>query len=349
MPEHNNRVREVVRSFDRLNIDALLVTDETNVSYLTGFRGHDSALYITSDTRFFITDSRYFEEASREIKGYRIDLVKASTYENIADLVKRCGTKRLGFESMNLPFAVAERLKTMIGGARIVPVRDVVENVRSIKSRGEIDLIRRSISVTREVFRRSMAMVTADSTEQSIADRIEIEFIKREARPSFDLIVASGKNSSKPHARPSGKKIGKNSFVMVDMGCDLDGYQSDMTRMLIQGRVPERFKRIYSIVKDAQEKAIDRIRPGVKISAIDNTARGYIAEMGFGKHFGHALGHGIGMSVHEQPTISFRNTGTLKPGMVFTVEPAIYIPGFGGVRIEDMVLVTDRSVEILTR
>lgn len=333
----------------RRRIDAFLVTNAANVSYLSGFRGHDSAILVTRRKKFFLTDSRYVEEAAKDVKGYDIELVGQSTYATLQELVSRNHLRRIGFESMNLPYEVARRLKGLIGSAKVAPLRDIVEKIRGIKERHEVELIRRSAMLTKRVLEKALRMVRPGASEESLARKIESEFIENRARASFNPIVAAGRNSSKPHATAGRSRIRKDSFVMIDMGCALNGYNSDLTRMALTGRISNKFRSIYGVVARAQELVIGMIKPGVKISDVDETARHHIRINGFGKYFGHSLGHGIGLEVHENPAISKASTGLLRAGMVFTVEPAIYIPGFGGVRIEDMVLVTEAGCEVLTK
>jgi Xaa-Pro aminopeptidase len=342
------RIRKVREEIAARHLDALLVTCETNVSYLSGFKGHDSLILITPDKEFFITDSRYIEDAALSIKGFDIRQVRLSTYSTIKELVRKYRVKRLGFESMDLPYEVATRFKRLLSSVRIVGVKNLIEGLRAVKDDDEIKLIRSSIRLTKEVFRKAVDLVRPGESEISIAQKAEMEFISRCARPSFELIVSADARSSRPHAAPTDAKVGRNSFLMIDIGCIFDGYCSDMTRMVIVGKVKDRFKKIYNVVREAQRKAIDLIKPGERIAEIDLAARNYIKGKGFGKYFGHALGHGVGMRVHEAPGISRLNEEPLKPGMVFTVEPAIYVPGFGGVRIEDMVLVKRNGCEILT-
>lgn len=346
---YKKRVDALVRAMREKGLDSFLVTDETNVAYLSGFEGEDSTLLITRNERFFITDSRYMEEAKEAVRSFSMELVKASNYEIIERLIKKSRLKKIGFESMNLPYEVVSRLKGMIGGVKFAPFKNLIEGFRIIKDAGEIRSIKNSVRLTRYVLHKILKLVKPGASEKFLSAKIETEFIDNGARPSFIPIAAAGKNSSKPHASPTDARIGRDSFVMIDLGCKLNKYNSDLTRMVALGRVKDRFKKIYSIVRDAQRRALDKIRPGERISSLDLAAREYIEEKGFGKCFGHSLGHGVGMAVHEGPAISRINHDTLKPGMVFTIEPAIYIPGFGGARLEDMVLVTDRGFEILTR
>lgn len=332
----------------KLGLDSFLVTNPTNVSYLSGFRGHDSSLLITRKRGCFLTDSRYFEEAAGEVRGFDIRLVRESTYSQIADIIKAQKLKRVGFESMSLPYAVAERLKGIVGAGKLEGVKGLVEECRAVKDDREIELIRRSIRLAKAVLEKILKLAGPGSSEDELTRLIELEFIKKGAHAAFAPIVASGPRSSMPHAISSRAMIRKNSLVMIDLGCSLDGYNSDITKTLYTGRTKGRLEKIFDVVRRAQSLAIERIRPGKRASEIDYAARGHIHKNGFGKYFGHSLGHGVGMDVHEEPTISKMSKVILKPGMVFTIEPAIYIPKLGGVRIEDMVLVTNNGCEVLT-
>ena len=346
---HKHRIALLTAELKSRRLDAFLVSNETNVSYLSGFRSQDSTLLITLDKRFFLADSRYVEDAGNTVKDFEVVLVKGSTYAALKELIKKNGLKRIGFESMNLPYEIATRLKDFVGKAVLVPIKDLVELCRAVKDEAEIELIKKSIRLTRTVMDKAVKEVEPGVPEEAIGKKIELEFIKSGGRPSFEPIVAAGPNSSKPHAVPSAALIENNSFVMIDMGCKLNGYNSDLTRMVVLGRVSEKFKKIYNIVSAAQNKAIEIVASGIRLAEADKAARGYIQSKGFGKYFGHSLGHGVGMDVHEEPSVSSRSQGVLKAGMVITIEPAIYIPNFGGVRIEDMVLVTEKGCEILSR
>lgn len=346
--DYRRRLRALRDELEKRRLDSFLITADTNISYLSGFKGHDASLLITRGNNYFITDSRYVEEAKEDVKGFGIKLVEHSMYETLEALIKKGRLKRIGFESMNLPYEVAHRLKRLIPGSSLVAVKGAIENMRAIKDDVEITLIKKSIGLAKDVFKRMLAFVRPGISEELLKYKIELDFIKNGARAGFEPIIASGQNSSKPHARTTQDRIKKNDFVMIDMGCSLKGYNSDLTRMIILGKVSDKFKKIYNIVRKAQRIAIDLVGPGVRLAEVDRAARGYIKSNGFGKYFGHALGHGVGLEVHERPSISPFSEAQFKKGMVVTVEPAIYIPGFGGVRIEDMVLVTDNGCETLT-
>ena len=349
MFDYKSRLKNLRGKLRSESLDSFLVTNETNVEYLSGFTGSDSIVLVTPDSQFFLTDSRYTEEAKDTVKGFTIVEVTSSVYDFIGNILRKNHIKKLGFESMNLPFGVLKRFEEYLSNIKFKPLANTVESLRAVKDKSEIGLIKNSIRVTEDVLKETVKTIRPGLSERCLSGLIEYEFIKRSARSSFQTIVACGCNTSKPHAHPTEAKIGKCGFVMIDIGCKLNSYCSDMTRMILMGKIKDKIKEIYFIVRTAQEKALEAIRPGRKISEVDCAGRSYIDKKGFGKFFGHSMGHGIGMDVHEEPSISKRNTGTLKPGMVFTVEPAIYIPKFGGVRIEDMVLVTNRGYELLTK
>jgi Xaa-Pro aminopeptidase len=259
------------------------------------------------------------------------------------------GVRRMGFEATDLPYETAHKMKGLGLKTRLVPVKRLVETIRAVKDAEEIMLLRASAGLAKKILKRVVAHVRPGVSEKSLSDRIEREFLLNGAKAGYDPIVAVDRNSSRPHARPEHyRRVRKGSFVMIDLGCKLNGYASDMTRMATTGKVKDKFKRIYNIVRRAQEKAIAAIRPGRPVSEVDLAARRYIEGEGFGKYFLHSTGHGIGLDVHESPSVSAYNTDPLEAGMVFTVEPAIYIAGFGGARIEDMALVTEDGCDVLT-
>ena len=347
--DHKLRLKRLRVELKKIGLGSLLVTNETNVRYLSGFKGGDSILVITPDSQFFLTDSRYTEEAKDSVGGFNIVEVATSTYDCLSEIIKGNRIKRIGFEALNLPYEVASRLASYVRPTKFVSTKNIIESLRAVKDTKEIEAIKRSVSVAKAVLKKVTANIRPGVSERYISDSIECEFIKRGARIAFETIAACGRNCSKPHAHATEDKVAKNDVVMLDMGCKLNLYNSDITRMVFVGKTKDKIKEIYGIVSAAQSAAIEKIKPGVKISEIDIAGRGYITRKGYGKFFGHSIGHGIGMDVHEEPSISKRNDGILKTGMVFTVEPAIYLPKIGGVRIEDMVLVTDKGCEILTR
>jgi len=348
--DYKKRLSGLRQAMVDASLDSFLVTSATNVSYLSGFRGTDAVMLITANDGYFLTDSRYIEEAEKEItKHIDVRLVEESTFTSIDAIVKSKKLKNLGFESMDLPYGVAHRLKDLLSKTGFVPVKNLVETLRCVKDKGEIERIKKAVKFAKEAFKKAARSVRPGASEELVRRKIELDLISKGAACAFEPIIASGENSSKPHARATNRSFKNNDFVMIDMGAKVDGYNSDLTRTIVLGRMQKRFHKIYETVSQAQRKAIDRIAPGAKASDIDKAGRDHIKKSGFGKYFGHSLGHGVGMDVHEEPSVSPSSKTRLVAGMVFTVEPAIYIPGFGGVRIEDMVLVTDNGCEILTR
>ena len=344
-----DRVNKLRRKLKRLEIEAFLVSNPSNIFYLSGFRGHDSALLVTPDTDYIITDFRYEQEAKKAALEFEVITGSGNLYQKIAGLVKHLSIKKVGFESNYLTVRQAGILTALLVN-KPLPVLGVIEKLRIVKYSDEIEAIKTSANIAKKVLKRIIKEVKNNSTEKDIAAKIDF-LLKKEGADSsaFDTIVASGENASMPHAKPQNKKIALGDAVVLDFGARCDGYSSDLTRTLFVGKISKHLSLLYNIVTVAQKRAISRIRPGVRVSEIDNIARGYITEKGFGDYFGHATGHSVGIDVHELPSINSKNHTILKEGMVFTVEPGIYIPSIGGVRIEDMVLVNKIGYEVLTR
>jgi Xaa-Pro aminopeptidase len=345
---YTHRLSLLRRTLERESLDSILVTNETNVTYLTGFAGHDSMLLMAPRENFFLTDFRYVEEAGDSVKGFKIVRVKTSTYETICDLVRGAHARHIGFESMDLPVEVHSRLRRMLKGVRLAPLKNAIELLRQVKDRSEIAAVKRSAAFASSVLKKFLKTVRPGETEEELATRIKAALLREGSSSAFDPIVAVDANASRPHAVPGKTRVKGSCVLMVDLVARLSGYDSDMTRTTLFGRVRRKIRRIYDVVKRAQELALQAIRPGIEASRVDAAARNYIRSQGFEEYFGHALGHGVGMEVHEKPAIASHNHSPLEAGMIFTVEPAIYIPHLCGIRIEDMVLVTKRGCEVIT-
>ncbi len=343
-----DRLRRLVRA---AGADALLVTNVTNVGYLTGFTGDDSYLLIGRGHTGILSDPRYTTQLQEECPG--IDLAIRSPEvpqsEWVARCVKSAGIGRLGVEAQSITVALCGLLERQLPDCVMVSTTGLVEELRMVKDRREITSIRDAIRLAERAFDVIRAALRPDQTEQEVAADLEYQLRRFGAEGcSFPSIVAVGPRAALPHATPTRKRIGDGDFVLVDWGARGDRYVSDLTRIVVTGKISPKLRRVYGVVLKAQLAAIRAIKPGATCGQVDRAARSIIEKAGFGAAFGHGLGHGIGLEVHEAPGLRRRAKAVLKPGMVVTVEPGIYLPGWGGVRIEDDVLVTRSGHEVLT-
>ena len=346
----NPRLQKLISSFGGQRIGAFLVTKDVNIKYLTGFPAAESWLLILPKKIFYITDSRYLLEAKRGLKGVAVKRYTKSLYDTASFLAKAMHIKRIGFDSRHLSLAAFKKLKKACRGTIELVSRDgLVENFREIKNKQEINQIRRALKLNWEAYAFLKRVIRPGLSEKEVFRKLEAFIKEKGATFSFDPIIASGPNSCFPHAKVTDRKIKNNESVLIDMGMDIGGYKSDLTRVFFLGKIPRPIKEVCSIVKAAQECAIQKIKPRAFAHNIDRAARNYIIKKGLGNFFGHALGHGVVLEIHEGPAISQKSPAVLKEGMVFTVEPAVYIPDKFGVRIEDMVLVTKDGCEVLSR
>ncbi len=333
-----------------LDVPALLVTSLSNVRYLCGFTGSAGELVVTPDTLTFVTDGRYREQAAAEIAAAGVEadvrIVSGPSGEAVRDATGAC--ERVGLEAASLSWAKAEALREALG-AELVPTKDVVEGLRACKDSGEVDAIRRATDVADAALSEVLAAWDPARTEVGLALALEWAMRTRGASgTSFDSIVAAGPHGALPHARPGDDAIGEGRPVVIDYGCIVDGYCSDTTRTVCWGAVEAEFVEVYDVVSAAQDAARDAVAPGVACRDVDAAARGVISDAGYGEQFVHSTGHGVGIDVHELPRLAATSDDVLAAGNVVTLEPGIYLPGAGGVRIEDVVVVTDAGCETLT-
>ncbi|AGB18902.1 M24 family metallopeptidase [Thermoanaerobacterium thermosaccharolyticum] len=344
----NNRLDAARRLLIEKELDGFIVFKPVNVTYLTGFTGDDSIAIISLNESYFITDSRYTEQASHEIEDFKIIEHKSGIFEAIKDCVNMMGINKLGFEENYITFEQYNKLKNMLNVV-MKPENSFVESLREIKDDTEIENIKKAQFITDETFKYFIKFVKPGMKEKDVALEMEYYMKKLGADDkSFDFIVASGKRSSMPHGKASDKVIENGDFVTFDYGCKVNGYCSDMTRTIVVGKANEKQREIYNTVLEAQINAINNLKSGMIEKEGDYLARKIIVERGYGDYFGHSLGHGVGLEIHEKPFMGPRGTNLLKSGMVVTVEPGIYIPEFSGVRIEDMVLLKEDGVIDLT-
>jgi Xaa-Pro aminopeptidase len=329
----------------------LLVTNFTNVTYLTGFMGDDSHLLVTEREAVLVSDFRYVSQLQEECPGLRTHIRPASTLlpDAVAEVIGATKITRLAVEANSLTIGAHAYLAEKLPKITFLAAKDFVEQLRQIKDQEEVDEIRRAARYAERAFAVLRAILRPGQTEKELADHLEYQLRLQGAQcSSFPPIVAAGPRAALPHARPTVSTIGNHDLLLVDWGASSRHYKSDLTRVLVTGKISPKLERLYGVVLKAQEQAIAAIRPGKTGREIDAIGRAVIADAGFGKYFGHGLGHGIGLDIHELPRLSVTNDLPLKAGMVVTVEPGIYLPGWGGIRIEDDVLVTRRGYEVLT-
>lgn len=343
--EFEDRRERVLESVLKEN-QAFLVTNLRNIRYLTGFTGSFALLLLSKRRSFLHVDFRYVEQAKRETEIEVLEF-RDSWLDNLRSFLVKNSIKKLLFEST----CTYQFYKTLskLKGIELKPKDGLIEKSRAIKSEKEIDYIREAVRRAERAFLKIKPSIKEGVTERDIANLLEYE-IKREGSQTlpFPVIVASGENSSMPHWRSSERRLKRGDFVIIDWGAEFEGYYSDMTRTFIIGEASEKQIEIYNIVNRAREVAINSIKAGVKAKEIDSEARNLIKQSGYAKNFGHGTGHGVGLDVHEFPRINTKSKEVISPGMVFTVEPGIYIEGFGGVRVEDMVFVGKDFFEVLT-
>ncbi|MFH0913166.1 MAG: Xaa-Pro peptidase family protein [Candidatus Omnitrophota bacterium] len=346
----DQHIKNIYAELAQKNLDALLLSSAANISYLVNFSSRDSYFLVSKKGNFYITDSRYIEEAANQIKKNAAIKKTGGAPKTIGQLARGLSLKRIGFEEKYLTLSEHKSIKKeLTAKTNLIPTHGLVEDLRQIKNDAELKKINKAIQITIKAFDFIKDLIAPGKKEIELAAEIE-RFIRYNGAhgSAFDIIVASGPNSSFPHHITSQRKIRNNEHVLIDIGVDYLGYKSDLTRVFFLGKITSVVRRIYDIVRDAQDRAIRKVKPGFQINKIDTLARQYITKKGYGGFFSHSLGHGIGLDVHEEPGISPKTRGTLEPGMVFTVEPAIYLSRKFGIRLEDMVLVTPKGYEVLS-
>ena len=326
-------------------LDRMLVLDLLNIRYLTGFTGTNGACVCGPGVRLFFTDFRYTERAEAEVEGWEIHTIANDWLGGIAEHLQG----RVGFEDDHMSVRLLEKLKEKLAdGVEAVPAGGRVEELRRVKDEGELALIEEAAKLADEALRWSTEQGLTGKTERAVARAFEAKIRELGGDPSFPAIVAAGPNGALPHAEPGEREIGKGELVVFDMGAAIDGYCSDGTRTFATGDPGEEAIEVYEVVREAQQASLEAIRAGVKGEDVDQVARKVIDDAGHGDRFGHGLGHGVGLELHEAPRLSLRSDDVLAPGEVVTVEPGIYLPGKLGVRIEDLVVVTEDGLRNLS-
>jgi Xaa-Pro aminopeptidase len=352
--DYQGRQRRLQSQLAPQRLDGLLIIHPPNIRYLCGFTGSAGAIVVTESKSLFFTDGRYKEQAGVEVKGARIVVARksplAAAGEWLAENAKKLGVKTLGIEAEHLSVADRSRLAMALSsGLRLRSAPPLIEQARMIKDGDEIDRLRAAVLVGASLFDAVLKAMRPGVKEAEVAAKVEYAARRAGAEGmSFDTIIASGPRSALPHGRASEAAIPANGFVVCDFGVILAGYCSDMTRTVRVGRPGPEARRIYAAVRDAQQAAVETVRAGISAGAVDRSARKILQNRHLGKYFTHSTGHGVGLEIHEAPRLAAGQEDVLQPGMVITIEPGAYIPGVGGVRIEDMVVVTEHGCQVLT-
>jgi Xaa-Pro aminopeptidase len=350
VPDPRPRRRaQVLSALAASKADAIVVSHLPNVRYLSGFTGSNALLLLTPKSAVLFTDPRYAIQATQEC-DCPVKVITGSTWSGVAKSIALRSIRRLALESAHLSFDQWHSLAALLGKpVKLVPVKELVERLRSVKSPDEIHAIRRSVALCSQAYSQTIASVRPGMTELDVAATLDhaMRLLGAEG-PAFETIVAAGSRSALPHARPSAARLKPNQVLLVDMGANLGGYSSDMTRVAHLGRPGARIRALYSAVLEAQLAAIEAVRPGALCRHVDAAARRALKKRNLDQFFTHSTGHGLGLEIHEGPRLGAKVDAPLEPGMVITIEPGVYLSGFGGIRIEDTVLVTSSGVEVLT-
>ncbi len=342
------RARALARSE---GCDALWVNDIANVRYVSGFAGSSGYILLGERSGYFITDSRYELQAAEQVPDLEIVIVRGRMSPLLKQLVSGMGAKRIAFSGGHISYAEAQALKKALRGvAALQPLRGSFTALRAVKDAGEVAAIQKAVRNSESALRAVGGLMRPGVTENRIAEALAGELLHGECEESaFNIIVAGGPRSALPHASPSARRLRSNDLLLVDWGAQCRGYHSDETRVFYVGEPLKELREIHRVVLEARQAALSAIRPNVEAAEVDRAARSVIEAAGYGEYFGHALGHGVGLEVHESPSVSSLSRDVLKPGMVFTVEPGIYLPGKGGVRIEDVIHLEGKEPRVLGR
>jgi len=342
------RVEKLRQLMKKNDLTGFLVTSPFNLRYLTNFTGTTGLALITLEQAYFVTDFRYTEQAAAQAQGFEIVKNNGPIFDEVVNLVEQAQLENVAFEERQVNFADYSILEELLP-CELIPVSGLIESLREVKEASEITLIQKACEIADAGFKHVLEIIKPGMTEIEVANQLDFFMRSKGASGvSFDTIVASGLRSAMPHGVASSKVIEAGDLITLDFGCYYEGYVSDMTRTFALGSIDEKLKEIYQIVLEAQLKVLEAAKPGLTGVQLDAIARDHIAAYGYGDAFGHSTGHGIGLEIHEGPNVSFRAEQPFVPGNVITDEPGIYIPGLGGVRIEDDLLITADGNQVLT-
>ncbi len=345
---NEKRVNRVLHVLKQMDVDAIIIRGMDNIFYLTGFRGSEGSLLVTRGDVVLLTDFRYLTYAAEVTKD--IAIVETKGKENhLATLCDRYGIRKMGFDSYNTTYQAYQGWCETAPNVEFIPIGTEIETIRAQKEPEEVMAIRQAIQMGTEAFTRVLTKIAPGTTERQIA--AELDYIMKSLGadgPSFETIVASGARAALPHAKPTDKALKRGEAIIIDFGCQVGGYTSDETCTIALGEVNEKLREIFGVVDEARKAGIRAVRAGLPVHELDTVVRGTVEERGYGEFFRHGTGHGVGIAVHEAPAVTVTTEALLEENMVITIEPGIYIPNVGGIRMEDMLLVTQSGGEVLT-
>nr|WP_224749747.1 Xaa-Pro peptidase family protein [Polycladospora coralii] len=344
-----HRLQQLRSNMKEQAIEALLITNPTNRKYISGFTGSSGLILITETENILITDFRYVSQVKTQSPHYKMIQHTGPILDTVVSECRRMGVQTVAFEQDHITFAIYQDLQKKLGSVKLEPSSGCIELLRMQKDDAELAIMQEAARIADTAFSNILNVIKPGMKEKEIALQLEIDMRRMGASSSsFDIIVASGERSALPHGTASDKVLAKGELVTMDFGAYYKGYASDITRTIMLGKPNEKQKEIYDIVLEAGNRTIEALRPGITGKEADAVARDYISAHGYGEYFGHSTGHGLGLDVHEAPGLSTKGNITLQPGMVVTVEPGIYLPTVGGVRIEDDVVITAEGHHVLT-
>ncbi|MCK9216720.1 MAG: Xaa-Pro peptidase family protein [Firmicutes bacterium] len=344
------RIKKIRDIFNNIDADGIIICSPENRRYLSGFTGSNGFLIISNSELGFATDFRYVKQAEKECGNYEIFEIKSQPVDLLYEIIKKYNIKKLAYEDSFMTVSFYNKLKSKLKEIDFIPLKEAAGVIRIIKDKDELKLIGEAAKIADNAFTHILKLIKPGVPEKDIA--LELEYFMKKngaSKLSFDSIVASGKRSSLPHGIATDKVIENGDLVTLDFGCVYNGYCSDMTRTIVVGKADNRQKEIYNTVLKAQVEALSYIKAGVLGKDVDKAARDIISDAGYGDYFGHGLGHGVGLAVHEEPRLSINGEMVLEENMVVTDEPGIYIPDYGGVRIEDLIIVGEDKPIILSK
>ena len=348
MNHQNKKLEELKQKIKVARFDAFLITNFQNIKYLTGFSSLEGVLLITEKDSLFFTGICELAEAKSKITSFKIKERKRGDWSFLKDFIERGKIKQLGFEEEHFSVAGLKSLRKISSKCKLKSTTGIIEELRAIKTSWEIAKIKKAVSITEKIFAAIKKSLKPGLTELNIAGSLFERIATYGLKPAFDPIVAFGAHSDCPHAHPGRRSLKEGDLILIDIGVDFEGYKSDMTRTFFLGSPNRKQVKIHNLVLEAKEFIHRLIKPGISIAEVEEKAHRFFSERGWGKFFPHSVGHGIGLDVHERPFFSKKSGDKLVPGMVFTLEPAVYFPGWGGIRIEDLYLLTQKSCQKLS-